>query len=176
MAGEILRFSALSSLAQLGTILLVAAGALAVASSVGASAVIYYSIPLSIAQRLGMISSTVTTIVFPHLSRTRTAHAGSSRLLSHSNIIVATATGALASVLFFAGTSGMSLWISADFARRASGSLKVLALGFLLVCLASVYQVNMEASGRNAVVTALNVTGAVSSASFFAFFCPGSTG
>jgi O-antigen/teichoic acid export membrane protein len=162
LAYEIVRFSALSSVAQMGATMLITAGTLAVSSSVGAAAVVYYSIPLSIVQRLGIVSSTITTIVFPHFSGARPDETESkSHLLSYSNVVVIGATGGLASILLWAGSPGLSLWISHNFAQRASFPLKILTLGFLLICMSSVYQVHLEAVGRNVVITALNVLGGI---------------
>jgi O-antigen/teichoic acid export membrane protein len=159
VAAQLIRFSALSSVAQSGVMLLVTVGTIVVSYAVGAASIVYYALPMSFAQRLTIISSTVVTVLFPKISRSRGGLRRShEKLINDSHLLVAVITSALSAILLWAGNSGLAIWISPAFAGRATGPLAVLAIGFGAVSMSSVYYVNMEAAGRVA-ITALLTAG-----------------
>jgi O-antigen/teichoic acid export membrane protein len=142
--------------------LLTTIGAICIAFAVGAASIVYYTIPMSFAQRLAIVSATVAIVLFPKISESRgDLGASYNRLITKSHLLVAIVTGAMSSALVWAGNSGLGIWISPDFAERASGPLVALAIGFAAISISSVYHVNMDAMGRVKVTAGLTVASGV---------------
>jgi O-antigen/teichoic acid export membrane protein len=138
--------------------LLMTIGTICISFAVGAASIVYYAIPLSFAQRLTIISSTIVTVLFPRISESRgDLRPSYEKLINDSHLLVAIITSALSAILVWAGNSVLTIWISPEFAGRATGPLVVLAIGFGAVSVSSVYHVNMEAVGRVAITTLLTV-------------------
>ena len=162
LAWELVRFSALSSVSQLGLMLLITVGTICIAFAVGAASIVYYAIPLSFAQRLMVVPGTVSSVLFPTISETRgDSWRSYDKLIADSHHLVAIATSALSSMLLWAGPSILGIWISNEFASRATGPTMALAIGFGAVSLSFIYQVNLHAVGRVSITAVLSVGSAV---------------
>jgi O-antigen/teichoic acid export membrane protein len=162
LAWELVRFSALSSVSQLGLMLLITVGTICIAFAVGAASIVYYAIPLSFAQRLMTVSSTAATVLFPTISEARgNLRSSYEKLIADTHHLVAITTTALSSVLFWAGPAILAIWISNEFARRATGPIMALAIGFGAVSITFIYLVNLHAVGRVSVSALLSVGSAL---------------
>jgi O-antigen/teichoic acid export membrane protein len=158
VARQLVRFSALSSVGQSGLTLLITVGTICISFAIGAGSIVYYAIPLSFAQRLTIISSTVVTVLFPKISESRgDLRASYEKLINDSHLVVAIITSALSATLVWAGNSFLTLWMSPEFAARAASPLAILAIGFGAISVSSVYHVNMEAVGRVAITALLTL-------------------
>jgi O-antigen/teichoic acid export membrane protein len=160
---QLIRFSTMSSVGQLGLLLLMSIGTIVVSSVVGAAQLAYYSIPSSFAQRLTIVASAVAVVAFPSLSQKRGVGAESdqSSIIWKSHALVTASTLSLSSIVLWAGPSAMSIWISPSFSRQASGPLVALVIGFCLISLSSIYHINMEAVGRIGLTTILTIVSGV---------------
>jgi O-antigen/teichoic acid export membrane protein len=159
---EMLRFAVLSAFVGLSVVLISAADKFLVGAAVGVALLPFYSIPVSLASRLTLLSSSLTAVVFPRMSRAHgegpatDAHALSGRILTGA---AATTATILAGILW-AGPSFFSLWISPEFAEETRWTLRSLAIGFAVYGVGQLGYAANDARGRvgRSLWTVLSVT------------------
>jgi O-antigen/teichoic acid export membrane protein len=159
VAISVIKFSALNSLSQLGLMFLTTVAIIVVSSAVGAAHLPYFSISLSIAQRVTIISASFAAVAFPRLSEAKRIDSAAKVAgdLDLSHLIITVSTVGICTVIVWAGSSALSIWISPAFAGHSAATLAVLAVGFGVVSLSSLYQINMEANGFVTRVACINV-------------------
>lgn len=101
---------------------------------VGTEAVTYYQIPFMIAQMANGLVHTLSQIVFPRFSEMSGLQdrQGLLRLYGTVNAAVLLMSLVIAVMLISVGGEFLSVWISLEFANKASDVLTVIALYFLL--------------------------------------------
>lgn len=154
-AGELLRFGGLTSVANVGWLLMSSADKLVLASLVPAVRLPLYVIPFSLAMRITVVCTAATTVALPRLAATSDADLGPDMDTARVGGTVAVVTGALTSGLVWGGGSLLAVWIGKGFARDAQSTLVLLSLGFGVLAVGSLDHIRLDARGH-ARATAVN--------------------
>jgi O-antigen/teichoic acid export membrane protein len=136
---------------------------LLVAVLASVSAVTYYAVPVTIAQRLAALVGNVSAAFLPAASelygeddRKRFAE-----LYFRSTKLVALVVFPIGSLLFFFSEPILRFWLGGAFAVESSAVLKILAAGYVLNALSAIPAIASDAVGRPRVTTAFSVASAV---------------
>jgi GT2 family glycosyltransferase/O-antigen/teichoic acid export membrane protein len=133
-----------------------------VAALVSVSAVAFYVVPVSIAQRLTGLVATVSTAFLP--AATQLQAAGDRErfrdLYLRSERVVALVALPVGLLLVVFAEPILDLWLGAEFAARSAWPLRFLALGYMLSALGTIPAVACDALGRPGVTTAFSAVGA----------------
>lgn len=120
------------------------------------SAVAYYAVPFSLAQKLTMIAANVVTVAYPVISRQMTLgdHEGVTATYRQVSRIVFLLTATPALVLTVLADPILRYWIGPDFAGPGRLPLVLLAVGFCANAVSSLENISIEVSGRPNVTAA----------------------
>jgi O-antigen/teichoic acid export membrane protein len=143
-------FAGYSALVGLSTSLFVTADKVAFAAGVGVAQLALYAIVVALCSRIALVSSALTSVVFPQLSAAYAADKNQeySALSNWALKTVVLATVAVASGLFWAGHDFFEIWISPTFADDAAVSLQLLACGFALEAIGQIGYSANDARGH----------------------------
>lgn len=131
---EIMTFSAYTFVGNFVGSLVSRADKLLIGILVGTEAVTYYQIPFTIAQMANGIIHTLAHITFPRFSEMFSLQdrQGLLRLYRMSNHVVFLLTTVIAVLLITVGGDFLALWISPEFAQKATLPLQIMAVYFFL--------------------------------------------
>ncbi|OQX06222.1 MAG: hypothetical protein BWK73_31415 [Thiothrix lacustris] len=131
---DIISFSSYTFLGNLIGSLVSRADKLLIGIVIGTEAVTYYQIPFAIAQMANGIIHTLVHIAFPRFTEMFSLNdrAGVLKLYRLVNNLVFLLSLVIAVLLITVGDDFLTLWISAEFAQKASVVLQVMALYFFL--------------------------------------------
>jgi O-antigen/teichoic acid export membrane protein len=117
---------------------------------VGVSFLPYYTIPSNLLMRLSLLSSSLTTTLFPAFTamEAKTDWARIDRYFVRAHRYLLTIIIPILFVLFVWGGEILRLWIGPAFAAQATVPLKVLVFGFVMGLLAPLSAALLEAVGR----------------------------
>ncbi len=143
--------------------------ALANADKIGLAAILpvavlpTYSIPFSVAIRITLGSSALSTVLMPRMAASSSVgDLEEARRLGLAALrVTALASATLAATFAFAGGAFLELWVDPGFADDAWGPLIALSIGFGALSTGSVGQTLLDASGRPGLNAALTGTGAL---------------
>lgn len=129
---EIVSFSVYTFISNFIGSLTSRADKLLIGTIIGTEAVTYYQIPFTIAQMANGIVHTLTHISFPRFSElfSRKEYGALLLLYRKVSILIFLLSTAIAVLLITVGGDFLSLWISAEFASKATLVLQVMALYF----------------------------------------------
>lgn len=158
---ELLTFGWKTSAGQAGIGLVTAADKPVLGSLMPVAALTAYAIPFSLASRIGLISSSVSSAVFPPLvaALARDDAAEFARLRQRAFAVVGTISGVLALNCVFAGRPLLEWWLGAEAAADSWVPLAVLGVGFGAMACGSIGNILLDASGRPGLGALIMVTG-----------------
>lgn len=147
---DLFGFGSFMAFNQVSSIALLQLDRLVIARLLSVSMAAYYAVALGISQRLNMLGAAAATVVFPHSSASTARGELESFRQQHLQTARVVAWLTLAptlTVMAFADEI-LKYWMSPEFAVRGTLPLRVLALGFLWISVASLDAVSIEGSGR----------------------------
>jgi O-antigen/teichoic acid export membrane protein len=125
-----------------------------------ASAVAYYATPQELILRLGIIPTAVAAVLFPLFSAKAQSEDSASDLSDHVkrySLVILAMMLPLTLILFFGAHPILSLWISPDFADKASGALQIMSVAALCSGLAQVPYTMLQGRGRADITAKLHL-------------------
>jgi O-antigen/teichoic acid export membrane protein len=133
-----------------------------VAALASVSAVTYYAVPVTIAQRIAALVANVSTAFLPAASELhgRGERRRFEELYLRSTKLVALLVLPTGSLLFVFADPILRYWLGADFARESADVLRVLAAGYVVSALTTMPALACDAVGRPRVTTAFSLASA----------------
>lgn len=121
--------------------------------------VTYYSAPLEVVMRFGIIPGSLSLILFPTFSSLAGSKAEdrSKELFARSVKYVFLGVGPLVLLFAFYARPFLRLWLGPEFAQRSTLVFQILAVGFLLTSLSAVPFNFLQGTGRVALATKLQI-------------------
>ncbi len=159
----LLRFGALKAVQRASTQIVFQLDRLVVGAFAPIAAVAYYSIPLSLSQRISGLVGNVGTAVFPAASALagqrddRRAEELYLRAMKLSMLVAIP----MSSILFIYAHQIMRYWLNEEFAINSSRVLMILAVANLLFSMTTVPAVVLDATGHIRVSTTFGLVAAV---------------
>lgn len=136
---------------------------LLVAVLASVSAVTYYAVPVTVAQRLAALVGNVSAAFLPAASELygENDRRRFEELYFRSTKLVAVVVLPIGSLLFFFSEPILRFWLGGSFAAQSSVVLKVLAAGYMINSLSAIPAIASDSVGRPRVTTAFSVASAV---------------
>lgn len=134
MFGKMISFSAYTFIGNFTIALVNRADKLLIGSIIGTEAVTYYQIPFTIAQMANGITNTLVQILFPRFSElsATSAHDELLKLYRSATHVLFFLSVVIAVMLITVGGPFLGLWVSPEFAEKATFTLQILAVFFFL--------------------------------------------
>jgi O-antigen/teichoic acid export membrane protein len=158
---EITSFGAKTSSGQAGLGMLIAADKPVLGSVIPVSAIPAYAIPFALAMRITLVSSSVSSALFPPVVAALAAgdEAEFVRLRRRAFAIVGLVSGLLAVNCVFAGRPLLEWWVGGRVADDGWAALAVLGVGFGVLACGSIGNILLDAGGRPGAAAAVMVAG-----------------
>ena len=160
---EITSFGAKTSSGQAGLGMLLAADKPVLGSVMAVSAIPAYSIPFALALRIMLVSSSVSSAVFPPAVAALAAGDRSefARLRRRAFGVVGLVSGLLAVNCVFGGRPLLEWWLGDPVAADGWVALAILGAGFGVLACGSIGNILLDAGGRPGAAAALMIVGGV---------------
>jgi O-antigen/teichoic acid export membrane protein len=160
---EITSFGAKTSSGQAGLGMLLAADKPVLGSVMAVSAIPAYSIPFALALRIMLVSSSVSSAVFPPAVAALAAGDRSqfARLRRRAFAVVGLASGLLAVNCVFGGRPVLEWWLGDPVATDGWAALAILGVGFGVLACGSIGNILLDAGGRPGAAAAVMISGGV---------------
>jgi O-antigen/teichoic acid export membrane protein len=160
---EITGFGSKTSSGQAGLGLLIAADKPVLGSVIPVASVPFYSIPFALAVRITLVSSSVSSAVFPPAvaALARGDQAEFARLRERAFTVVGLVSGLLAVNCAFGGRPLLDWWLGSGFAEDGWPALAILGVGFGVLACGSIGSVLLDAAGRPGAAAILMLTGGI---------------
>ena len=119
-----------------------------ISSMLGSMYVSIYTVPLDAMQRFLLVPAAISNALFPRLSKQYSDRSGRLNIaLAHMVNMACLSVPLLVALLF--GKEVLSLWISEDFAVKASTVLKIISVGIFLNGVANIPFAQLQAAGKS---------------------------
>jgi O-antigen/teichoic acid export membrane protein len=160
---EITSFGAKTSSGQAGLGMLLAADKPVLGSVMAVSAIPAYSIPFALALRIMLVSSSVSSAVFPPAVAALAAGDRSqfARLRGRAFAVVGLVSGLLAVNCVFGGRPVLEWWLGDPVATDGWAALAILGVGFGVLACGSIGNILLDAGGRPGAAAAVMIAGGV---------------
>ena len=122
-----------------------------IGAMISASAVGYYSAPFDAMLRVGIISSSISGVLFPAFSRAGALEANQaelSRLFARAVKWFILLMGPLTVLIILFAPQLLGIWLGMDFAEKSTPVLRILAIGVMINSLASIAYSLLQGLGR----------------------------
>jgi O-antigen/teichoic acid export membrane protein len=127
---------------------------LLVGSALGAAAVTYYAVPMSLVTRSQIVAVALSRTLFPRFSRLASAEA--TGLAEQAIVALAYAFGAVCAPAIILGGPFLRLWMGPPFAAEAAPVIELLMIGAWINGLAFIPYALLQGQGRPGAVAKLN--------------------
>jgi O-antigen/teichoic acid export membrane protein len=151
---ELFRFGAWVTVTNIIGPLLHSADQLLVGSVLGATAVAHYSVPMNLVSRSQVLSTSLSSVLFPRFSRLNPEEA---MLLAKKAVVsLGYGYGAICGPAIVIGSTFLKLWIGTDFASHAAVVLELLLVGAWFNGIAYIPYALLQGQGRPDLVAKLH--------------------
>jgi O-antigen/teichoic acid export membrane protein len=147
---ELLRFGSWLTLSSIISPVMVYLDRFLIGSLISISAVAYYATPSEIVTKLWILPLAVSGVLFPAFSEALALQRHDRAASLYENGVGSTFAILFPSILvvILFAPEGLGLWLGADFARRSTAILRILAIGVFANSLANIPFALLQASGR----------------------------
>ncbi len=151
---ELFRYGSWVTVTNLMSPILEAADRLMIGSLLGAAAVSYYSVPMSLASRAQFIPGALSRTLFPRLSALDGA--GAANLAARATSVTAYVFACVCAPAIPLVGAFLALWVDADFASRSTATAEILLVGVWLNGVAFIPFSLLQGQGRPAAAAKLH--------------------